>query len=316
MSDVAAAPGATAGTSAGEGSQGAIQAVTATESTNQVADNQNTNPDNTTDKAPKTATKTAKETVEPATEITEEAPKPDKPTKKQLREWAKENLEQDFDDDDKADDFVREFATNSHKLNKQLMTAFDSQPELGAITSMVVKDGIPWVEAMGELMTPDEYRDMLNDTEGGRKALAKRIANIEQQKAEAKEVEANKVESDKAYVEFAKKNGITDKQGNELFDKTIIPIFKSLLSMKLDDQTFEMFWKLHNRDKDVQTAAQIAEAKTRLEKNKIEKETIKGDGLPQIQGGGGAAKTKETPEKKLSMVARVAAQNIEERSRL
>lgn len=253
-----------------------------------------------------------------STESTEESTEnePAKPTKKQLKEWAKENLEQDFEDDDKADDWVREFAGNSHKLNKQLMTAFDDQPELGAITSMVVKEGIPFIEAMGEYFSPEEYADALNDTEGGRRRLAKRQAQLADFKAQEAEIAKNQETSEIALKSIIEKHKLDNKSVSELFDKTILPVMKSLINQNFTEETFEKFLQLHNYNKDVTDAQKLGEAKALNSKNKTEKDTQKGDGLPSLNGGGGAAKTAESQMKKMSSVARVAAANELERSKL
>ena len=238
-----------------------------------------------------------------------------KPTKKQIREWAKETLEQDFEDDDKADDFVREFATNSHKLNKQLVQVFDENPEAGAVIYEMVKNGTPFLEALSAFLSPEEYAEAIDGSDKSKDALKLRKENLAKQKTLEAEIGKNKDESEKSLVAFMGKNNLDDKAVADLFDNTILPVYKSLIDQKFTNLTWENFLRLHNYKKDVGDAQALGEARANNAKSKIQKDKEPGDGLPQISGGGGAAKIAEKAVKKMGMVARVAQENEEMRNK-
>ena len=258
----------------------------------------------------------AKETkVDKPAKTDEGAPKEgDNPSKKQLKEWAKENLEQDFDDDDIADDWVREFAGNSHKLNKQLIQVFDENPEAGAIISAMVKDGKPFLEALAEFVSPEEFAEYLNGSDKSKEAQAKRKQAQATQKALEAEIGKNKEESEKSLTAFMGKHNMDEKAVADLFDKTILPVYQGLLNQKFTEETWEKFFQLHNYKTDVSDAQKLGAAKANNAKIKIEKDKDVSDGLPQINGGGSAAIV-EKVVKKMSMVARVAAENEAMRKR-
>lgn len=237
----------------------------------------------------------------------------EKPKRKTPKEWAKEALEQDFDDDDSADDFVRDYADNLHKLNKQTRELFEVEWEAGAAVQKAMKDGVPFITALSEYITPEEYAEMVANSDGSKEAIAKRKEAIKAQKEHDAIVEKNRKASEANIVSFAQKNNISDAEIGDFFSKTVAPVFQSLLNQDLNENLLTIMWKAHKFDSEVADAAKIGEVKAANTKIIKEKPESKGDGLPQV--GGGAGKTREI-QKAASSIARIAQQNQEERQRI
>jgi len=263
-----------------------------------------------------TATETAAKeaTAEDTTEAKAEEVAEAKPKRKGSKDWAKENLDLDSASDDEAGDFVRELAGNSHKLNKQLGEMFDINPEVGAAISRSVKDGENFWVALAEFVSPEDYARMIEDSEGGKEALAKNKVTAAERKAFEAQVVKNKVTSEKALTSIMAKHSLAPEAVTDLFNTTILPIMKNLVNQNFDEAMFEKFIQLHNYKQDVADAGKLASAKALNSKDKMAKD--KSDGLPQLNGGGGAAKAAETVIKKMSSLSGIAAENDAMRRKL
>lgn len=256
----------------------------------------------------------AKEKAPKETKESKEA-KEEKPARKGSKDWAKENLEQDFDDDEGADDFVREFASKSQTLNKQLLGIFEENPEVGIMLSKMTKDGTPFLEALAEFITPEELSEILESSEKSKETLAERRAKLAGDKKMAEAIEANKAKSETALVDFMKENSMDEKATGKFFDETVLPIMKRLVSQDFDKEFFDMLLKSHNYKNAIAEASEVAEIKGKNAKIVAEKDKTKSDELPVINGGG-MGKPAEVAEKHISSIGRVAQQNEEERRRI
>lgn len=252
---------------------------------------------------------TGEETTEAKPEETAEA----KPKRKGSKDWAKENLDSDFDSDEAAGDNVRERAVMLKKFEKQFGDAYDVNPEVGAAMSRVIKDGDDFWVAMAEYFSPEDYAEYLKDHKG-EESLTKNKATAAERKALEAKIAKNQVTSNEALTSVMAKHSLTPEAVTELFNTTIHPIMQNLIDQNFDEAMFEKFIQLHNYKQDVADAGKLASAKALNSKDKIIKD--KSDGLPQINGGGGASKAAETVVKKMSSLSGIAAENDAMRKKL
>lgn len=185
-------------------------------------------------------------------------------------------------------------------FHEKMEALFESEPVLAQLMSSVMKDEKPFLSAMAELMSPEEYSALL-ENEGGDviKSRDERLGKLKEIEDKEASLSAN-VEASAGNIEawLASKTDWDDAKKQDFMDK-ISTIFSSLADGKLSDAELEQFAQMIYFDDAMSQAREEGVVMGRNEqiddkrlKEKVDKGT---DGLPALAGGGNAGIPEEKP---------------------
>jgi hypothetical protein len=185
-------------------------------------------------------------------------------------------------------------------FNDKMEALFQSEPLLAQLIAGIMKDEKPFLVAMSELISPDEYAAAL-EAEGGdvvkkRDERLKKLKELEDKDAALTsnmEASAGNIEAwlaSKTDWDDAKKEDFMNKVGG---------IFEILADGKITDAELEQFAHMIYFDDAVTQAREegvVVGRNEQIDAKRLKEKVAKGtDGLPALSGGGNAGIEKEKP---------------------
>lgn len=195
---------------------------------------------------------------------------------------------------------VAETLKKNKVFHEKMEALFASEPMLGQLITGVIKDDKPFLATMAELMSPDEYSELL-ENEGGdviktRDERLNRLKEIEDKEAG---LSAN-VEASAKNIEawLASKTDWDEAKKQDFMDKISV-IFDSLADGKLSADELEQFAHMIYFDDALSQAREegiVAGRNEKIDDKRLKEKVAKGtDGLPALAGGGNAGIPEDTP---------------------
>lgn len=188
-----------------------------------------------------------------------------------------------------ADD--KENELSGMKDNLQIIEDMMSADEdLRAVLTDMIVNKSQFREAIYKFMSPDDLTALPTDAdyEAVNKAYNERLERGKSQAALIEQINKNEEKTYENFEAFVAEKGLSEEQAQKLND-TIGDVFEKLLYKEITPEMLEMFSKAMNYDDDVAKASSEGEIRGRnsaIEAKRVANESKKGDGIPNIVGGG------------------------------
>ena len=185
-------------------------------------------------------------------------------------------------------------------FNDKMEDLFKSEPLLAELITSVMKDKKPFLTAMAELMSPDEYADLLeNEGSDVIKSRDERLGKLKELEDKDAALSAN-VEASAGNIEawLASKTDWDDAKKEDFMEK-VSAIFDILADGKISDAELEQFAHMVYFDDAVAQAREegvVVGRNEQINDKRLKEKVAKGtDGLPALAGGGNAGIEREKP---------------------
>ena len=188
-------------------------------------------------------------------------------------------------------------------FHEKMEALFKSEPLLARLITSVMKDEKPFLSAMGELISPDEYADLLeNEGSDVLKSRDERLGKLKEIEDKDAALSAN-VEASAGNIEawLASKTDWDDAKKQDFMEK-VSAIFNILADGKISDAELEQFAHMIYFDDAVAQAREegvVVGRNEQINDKRLKEKVAKGtDGLPALAGGGnaGMAEEKQQPD--------------------
>ena len=185
-------------------------------------------------------------------------------------------------------------------FHEKMDALFKSEPLLARLITSVMRDEKPFLSAIGELMSPEEYADLL-ENEGGDviKSRDERLGKLKELEDKDAALSAN-VEASAGNIEawLAAKTDWDDAKKQDFMDK-VSAIFNILADGKISEAELEQFAHMIYFDDAVAQAREegvVVGRNEQINDKRLKEKVAKGtDGLPALAGGGNAGIAEEKP---------------------
>ncbi len=225
------------------------------------------------------------------------------PKKRLQQRYKDRNPEKDYADDNALFEDIEgdlkgldEYKTKNTETNEKLIGVLRSHPEIAKFIRDIAK-GAPVGEALArnfdlEAITP---ADGDPDFDSWEKGLGDRAASLKEKDDYEAQLQENSDVSVKTMKDFVAKNDVSEESAAEFFD-LIDSIFQDAADGKIEEATLTALYTHVKHDEVV--ADEVEKATVQAKNAKIEEaattEENVGDGLPDVQSGGGAKAAMET----------------------
>ena len=245
------------------------------------------------------------EGVGPIAEETQEAPEATNPPTPTNAERLRGHFtDREFGDDDElygaAADHIgelRDWRSKREASDKEVIAIFKSHPKIAQVMQYIMQ-GAPEIEAISRVFDAEDLIRYEGEPDYDQWAEGKKKREADTMEAEEKkgQYELNYQASLKAVEEFCAANGL-DEEGKAALLDSLFAVYDDLLDGKVSPETLLLFHKGNTHDEDVADAAAQGKVEGKNEKIEVKKQkSIKGDGLPEIDGGGAAEIKAQKPE--------------------
>jgi hypothetical protein len=184
-------------------------------------------------------------------------------------------------------------------FHEKMEELFQSEPMLASLISSVMKDEKSFLEAMAEIISPDEYAAAL-ENEGGDvlKTRDERLGKLKEMEDRDATLSANVAESAGNIEAWLSKKDWDDAKKQDFMDR-VSAIFDILADGKISDAELEQFANMIYFDDAMSQAREegiVVGRNEQIDDKRLKEKVAKGtDGLPALSGGGNAGMEKEKP---------------------
>ena len=167
----------------------------------------------------------------------------------------------------------------------------NADEDLRAVLTDMVVNKTPFRAAIAKYLSPEDLTPLPTDEDydAVRTAYNERVEKGKAQATKMEEINRNEEQTYNDFEAFVAEKNLSEEQTNELND-TIGEVFENLLMKKITPEMLTMFYKAMSYDNDVAKADSEGEIRGRnaaIEAKRVASEnTKKGDGLPNLVGGG------------------------------
>lgn len=185
---------------------------------------------------------------------------------------------------------LRSWRKGRETSDKELVAILKSHPKIAMVLQYIAQ-GAPELEALSRVFDPEDlvrYEDE-PDYEQWQEGKKKREQDMKESEERAGQYDLNYKESLSTVEAFCSENGLDEEAKTKLLD-SLFAVYDDLIDGKVSSETLMLFHKGNTHDEDVADAAAQGKIDGRNEKIDVKKkDSIKGDALPEIEGGGGGA---------------------------
>jgi hypothetical protein len=184
-------------------------------------------------------------------------------------------------------------------FHDKMEALFASEPLLGQLISGVMKDEKPFLATMAELMSPEEYSELLeNEGSDVIKSRDQRLGKLKELEGKEASLSSNVEASAKEVEAWLATKDWDDAKKEDFMDK-ISAIFSALADGKLSAAELEQFANMIYFDDAVSQAREegvVVGRNEKIDDKRLKEKVAKGtDGLPALAGGGNAGIPEDTP---------------------
>lgn len=207
--------------------------------------------------------------------------------------------------DDELDALYNRYADEKESeisSTKEMLQVIEDQmnadEDLRAVVTDMVVNKTPFRVAIAKFLSEDDLTPLPTD-EDYDAVRAAHNERVEKGKAQAQmmdQINKNEEQTYKDFEAFVAEHNFNEEQAQELND-TIGEVFTNLLHKKITPEMLEMFRKAMDYDNAIAKASDEGEVRGRnaaIEAKRVASESNKGDGIPNLVGGGAEPQKKAT----------------------
>ena len=193
-----------------------------------------------------------------------------------------------------------------NKKNEEFTEFLKKNPRMMAVLSEV-HDGLPFSAAVNKYYTPEEWSMKEGDEGWDKYVEAEKYRNDKENEMKAsKEIYEKNIENNPKVIEkFAASHSASEEDVAKNLNR-IGEILSKAQTGAIPEELLDMAWKYTHYDTDMQSAASAGETNGRNSKIEETYKSMKGDGLPETNGGGVSRKP-ETTQNALDKIASSAS---------
>jgi hypothetical protein len=185
-------------------------------------------------------------------------------------------------------------------FHEKMEALFKSEPLLARLITSVMRDEKPFLSAMAELMSPEEYADLLeNEGSDVLKSRDERLGKLKEFEDKDAALSANVEASGGSLVAWLESKTDWDDAKKQDFMEKFEALLEILADGKISDAELEQFAHMIYFDDAVAQAREegvVVGRNEQINDKRLKEKVAKGtDGLPALAGGGNAGIAEEKP---------------------